>query len=199
MCSPGIDGQPVDGSFIDTSDASALVQINKSKTEGGCLVASWLSVLVWNHQCGNRLNSLFPWCDSNVLFSFAGPQILCTFCGDRQATGPNAGAVHPRGQRHRSSRRRLHLPHRPRELCLQLWMSQGTTICMFRPVSFFFFSRYFVSYVISQQTTPLFDVLHTFFHSIPVGWSVNIRSTTTTIYLALFSLSLYFSLHMYRD
>ena len=131
--------QPVDGSFIDTSDASALVQINKSKTEGGCLVASWLSVLVWNHQCGNRLNSLFPWCDSNVLFSFAGPQILCTFCGDRQATGPNAGAVHPRGQRHRSSRRRLHLPHRPRELCLQLWMSQGTTICMFRPVSFFFF------------------------------------------------------------
>ena len=31
MCSPGIDGQPVDGSFIDTSDSSALVQINKSK------------------------------------------------------------------------------------------------------------------------------------------------------------------------
>lgn len=79
MCSPGIDGQPVDGSFIDTSDASALVQINKSKTEGGCLVASWLSVLVWNHQCGNRLNSLFPWCDSNVLFSLQDPKYSVHF------------------------------------------------------------------------------------------------------------------------
>ena len=195
MCSPGIDGQPVDGSFIDTSDSSALVQINKSKTEGGCLVASWLSVLVWNHQCGNRLNSLFPWCDSNVfpVFFCRTPNTLYILWRSSSDRAKRWGCTSARATASIEPTASSSPASPSRALSTTLDVS-GYYYLHVSPCFFLLFSRYFVSYVISQQTTPHFDVLHTFFHSIPVGWSVNIRSTTTTIYLALFSLSLSISL-----
>ena len=61
-----------------------------------------------------------------LFFVRPGSKVFCTLCGDRQASRSNVRPLHPRRQRHRSIRRRLHLPHRPREFCLQFRMSQGT-------------------------------------------------------------------------
>ena len=54
-----------------------------------------------------------------------GPQALGALRGDCEKTGTDAGTVHPRGQRHRSTGRRLHLADRPRKLRLQFRMSAG--------------------------------------------------------------------------